>query len=629
MATRMASDVQRGMRSRLASDHRTLLPLLCLILVAVIGCAMAVSALVRQVDRNAAMHMRSLVVGALSSEVRGIGESSNSTAHWDDAVSALYGTLDRHWAATNLSYPMHCFVIDAEGRTLWAMSPTHLPDPPLASVIPTAMPILMARLPRDAAVARRMKTGIAMIASWQGRPVILGAMAVVPLDASTPMPQGPLRYMVFVRAVDGNMLEGWKEAFRLDDIRWQKGGVATAHDLQVRDVRGVLLGTLVWPQMREGSRAFFDLLPLLGGLGAVFSLLAALMVWLVSRNHRRLQLSTRAASLAAERAHKHADEAHQARHDAEKALGEAERERRHVAELARREVVERSRHQAQLQETSRRIAADLRTSLAALVDQLLESANALERSADTTLAHITEQQGRAEAIRLRSHDASDAARAISASLDGLASSIGEIGRATETAEAEAIAASDRSAQARGTNDNLLRNVDSIGDAARLIAQISAQTNLLALNATIEAARAGEAGRGFAVVAQEVKSLAHQAGETTQAIQGRIGGVEAAARSTVDLVDAVDGIMAALVARIGASSETVRQQRDAVDAIQRRASGVTDNARTADEAIAAISASLDGVAATAASTREIGFAVRAHVEQLNARFERLVGELEAA
>ena len=139
-------------------------------------------------------------------------------------------------------------------------------------------------------------------------------------------------------------------------------------------------------------------------------------------------------------------------------------------------------------------------------------------------------------------------------LAGVVSSMGEDGRALETA---------------------LHGIDRI---AQQIASIAAQSKMLALNAAIEAAQAGQAGRGFAVVAAEVKLLAGRTSEATTAIRSTVetlrSGVQEVivrARGGADRAAAVRGSSAAVL-------DVVADTRDRMVEITVMADDIADHTK---------------------------------------------------
>lgn len=96
-------------------------------------------------------------------------------------------------------------------------------------------------------------------------------------------------------------------------------------------------------------------------------------------------------------------------------------------------------------------------------------------------------------------------------------SIRENIRVMEELQIQSKQIADTNADVNEAMIRLQQKTKEVDEIAGMILGISNQTNLLALNASIESARAGEAGRGFAVVANQIRQLADQTRQSTEAI----------------------------------------------------------------------------------------------------------------
>ena len=597
---------------------------------ALITCAVVVTSLVSRIDENAGIYITSNLQGMIQREKEDMGEELVRIAREAGSDISPLAVVEREIGHIRSPGAVYGYVMDAKGRVAWAGNVHGQPAPALSKMSPAGMRALLRDLPKKWPEASQMKTSRVVLVRFDGQPAILAAMPILAPGDGMQRSGKPVHYALLMEKIDQPLLDSWRRLFNIRDLKWTEKGLGEGFlSIALADAEGNHIGALSWPAYGVGRRALGGIVPMISICGIVF---AALSLWLIVVLHRSrlaMEQSREVAVRLSAEATESAQGANQARQEAEAALAEAEAVRRRADEMAQREVAEQALHRQQLRDNSHRMAVALQESMASLVKQLLETANDLELSAETTIGTLHEQQKQADVVRVRSYDAAAAIQGVTGGIEELAGSIAEIRKAAEESRQFAEAASDHSAAARDANDHLLEQVGSVNDAASLIASIAKQTNLLALNATIEAARAGSSGYGFAVVANEVKALASETARTTGSIHDRVDGIETAARSTVELVGSLDSMLGGLVQAMASSSATVQQQQAVVEAIRGNSRGVAENAQIAAEAIEAISNSLESIAQTAMSTRHIGAAVRNRAEHLNAEFSRLVKQLEAA
>ncbi len=200
-------------------------------------------------------------------------------------------------------------------------------------------------------------------------------------------------------------------------------------------------------------------------------------------------------------------------------------------------------------------------SLAAVSAQIRQSATVVAASAQTS----QDQSGNVAAASAR---AAENVQTAATAAEQLSAAILEISRRVSDSSGITERAVETAQSSYETTQALADSAAKIGAVVQLINEIASQTNLLALNATIEAARAGDAGKGFAVVAGEVKGLAGQTGRATGDIEAQVESMQKATGKSVQLMQAIVGVIGQLREIAGSIAAAVEQQTAATQEIAR-------------------------------------------------------------
>jgi methyl-accepting chemotaxis protein len=214
----------------------------------------------------------------------------------------------------------------------------------------------------------------------------------------------------------------------------------------------------------------------------------------------------------------------------------------------------------------------LSESMNSQVGGLSDRSVTLARAADDMSSNMT-------SVAAVMEEASSNITMMATASEEMSSTINEIDRNAEKAKNITNNAVFQTRQASGEVNELGEAAETIGKVVETINDISKQVNLLALNATIEAARAGEAGKGFAVVANEIKGLANQTSEASDAIKEQILGIQSSSAKTVDAIAGISGIVSEIDTIVATIAAAVEEQsattREISENISRTSAGIME------------------------------------------------------
>ena len=300
----------------------------------------------------------------------------------------------------------------------------------------------------------------------------------------------------------------------------------------------------------------------------------------------------------------------------ERAVLEAEQERRNTARVQRQEQVDG------LIGTFKSTVSELLSAVGTDTKEMQSTAEILTSVADDT-------DKKAGAASDASDEAARNVSSVASATEELSASISEISRQVHEATDSVTCVGGQVEAATEKVSGLAGAVDKIGNVVGLIHDIAEQTNLLALNATIEAARAGDAGKGFAVVASEVKALANQTARATDEISASIDEIQGSTGEAVDAIGVISKTMEDVSRFTTAIASAVEQQGAATGKISESFEQAAEGSRGVTENMNGLSLAVSETKQSASHVELASANIVNHTEALSDAVDTFLNDVAAA
>jgi methyl-accepting chemotaxis protein len=266
--------------------------------------------------------------------------------------------------------------------------------------------------------------------------------------------------------------------------------------------------------------------------------------------------------------------------------------------------------------------------IGAIKEQSVNVANASEEFSAVSQqisANSEETSAQASVVTTATEQVNRGLQTVASATEEMSASLKEIAKSATEAAKIADSAMKTATETNAIVAKLGESSAEIGQVIKVITSIAQKTDLLALNATVEAARAGEVGAGFAVVANEVKELAKQTATATEDISQKIEAIQADAKSAVEAIASIGGVIGHVNDISGTIATAVEEQSATTAEMSRN---VSEAARGSGEVAQNIQGMSQAAQSTAQGATDSQKAAKSLAE-MSTQLRELVGQFNLA